>query len=104
MVFDDAVCRVSPSPDVLDSEGKLDYMRLKPVLFIFPGCSYLATGEVIDKCLKFDKGPSVCAKEPMAADGIVSLSEIEVYPQHPDVYMKYVTEVGEILLRTEPGV
>ena len=48
--------------------------------------------------------PGMCAKEPMAADGIVRLSKIEVYPQYLDEYIKYVTEVGEISLRTEPGV
>lgn len=46
----------------------------------------------------------LCAKEPMQADGIVRLSKIEVYPQHLDEYMKYATEVGEVSLRTEPGV
>lgn len=46
----------------------------------------------------------MCAKEPMAADGIVRLSKIEVYPQYLDEYMKYAAEVGEISLRTEPGV
>ena len=46
----------------------------------------------------------MCAKEEMAADGIVRLSKIEVYPQFLDEYTKYVTEVGEISLRTEPGV
>ena len=40
----------------------------------------------------------------MAADGIVRLSKIEVWPQYLDEYIKYVTEVGEISLRTEPGV
>ena len=48
--------------------------------------------------------PIMCAKEPMTADGIVRLSKIEVYPQHLDEYMKYATEVGEVSLRTEPGV
>ena len=48
--------------------------------------------------------PGMCAKEPMAADGIVRLSKIEVYPQYLDEYIKYVTEVGGISLRTEPGV
>ena len=48
--------------------------------------------------------PSMCAKEPMTADGIVRLSKIEVYPQYLDEYMKYATEVGEVSLRTEPGV
>ena len=46
----------------------------------------------------------MCVKEPMTADGIVRLSKIEVYPQYLDEYMKYATEVGEISLRTEPGV
>lgn len=46
----------------------------------------------------------MCVKEPMAADGIVRLSKIEVYPQYLDEYMKYASEVGEISLRTEPGV
>ena len=46
----------------------------------------------------------MCAKLPMQSDGIVRLSKIEVYPQHLDEYMKYATEVGEVSLRTEPGV
>ena len=46
----------------------------------------------------------MCAKEEMAADGIVRLSKVEVYPQYLDEYTKYATEVGEISLRTEPGV
>lgn len=46
----------------------------------------------------------MCAKEEMAADGIVRLSRIEVYPQYLDEYIRYVTEVGEISLRTEAGV
>lgn len=48
--------------------------------------------------------PAMCAKEPMATDGIVRLSKIEVYPQYLDEYIQYVTGVGEISLRTEPGV
>jgi len=48
--------------------------------------------------------PGMCAKEPMAADGIVRLSKIEVYPESLDEYIEYVTEVGEVSLRTEPGV
>ena len=46
----------------------------------------------------------MCAKLPMAADGIVRLSKIEVYPEYLEEYMKYATEVGEVSLRTEPGV
>lgn len=44
------------------------------------------------------------AKEPMQADGIVRLSKIEVEPQYLDEYIGYATEVGEVSLRTEPGV
>ena len=40
----------------------------------------------------------------MSADGIVRISKIEVYPQFLDEYMEYAVEVGEISLRTEPGV
>ena len=105
--FDNFVCSIAntyAAPDVLDDKGKLDYTRLKPVLFEFPTYSYLATGEIIGKCLNLDKQPGMCAKEEMAADGIVRLSKIEVYPQFVDEYIQYVTEVGEISLRTEPGV
>ena len=64
-------------------------------LFVLPSCG---------KCLYLDKQPGICAKLPMAADGIVRLSKVEVYPEYLDEYMKYATEVGEISLRTEPGV
>ena len=105
--FDNFVCSIAntyAAPDVLDDNGKLDYTRLKPVLFEFPTYSYLATGKIIGKCLNLDKRPGMCAKEEMTADGIVRLSKIEVWPQFVDEYIKYVTEVGEISLRTEPGV
>lgn len=105
--FDNFICSIAntyASSDVLDCNGKLDYTLLKPVLFDFPTYSYIATGEIIGKCLNLDKAPSMCAKEPMTSDGIVRLSKIEVYPQHLDEYMKYAVEVGEISLRTEPGV
>ncbi len=105
--FDNFICSVTntyAAPDVLDNDGKLDYTKLKPVLFEFPTYSYLATGEVIGKCLNLDKQPGMCAKQPMSANGIVRLSKIEVYPQFLDEYMRYAVEVGEISLRTEPGV
>ena len=105
--FDNFVCSIADtyaSSEVLDTDGKLDYTRLKPVLFEFPTYSYLATGEIIGKCLNLDKQPGMCAKEKMTADGIVRLSKIEIWPQFLDEYIKYVTEVGEISLRTEPGV
>lgn len=105
--FDNFVCSITntyAAPDMLDGEGKLDYAKLKPVLFEFPTYSYLATGEIIGKCLNLDERPGMCAKQPMEADGIVRLSKIEVYPQHLNEYMEYAAEVGEISLRTEPGV
>lgn len=105
--FDNFICSIANTyadADVLDGNGKLDYAKLKPVLFEFPTYSYIATGEVIGKCLKLDKEPGMCAKEAMSTDGIVRLSKIEVYPQYLDEYMKYAVEVGEISMRTEPGV
>ncbi len=105
--FESFVCSIVntyASDDVLDKDGKLDYTRLKPVLFEFPTYSYIATGEVIGKCLNLDKQPRMCAKEQMQADGIVRLSRIEVYPEYLKEYMQYAKEVGEVSLRTEPGV
>jgi len=105
--FDNFICSIVntyAAADMLDSVGKLDYTKLKPVLFEFPTYSYLATGEVIGKCLNLDKQSGMCAKLPMTTDGIVRLSKIEVYSQYLDEYMKYATEVGEVSLRTEPGV
>lgn len=105
--FDNFICTVTNTyaiPDVLDNDGKPDYNKLKPVLFDFPTYSYIATGEVIGKCLSLDQASSMCAKEPMQSDGIVRLSKIEVYPGLLEEYMKYAAEVGEISLRIEPGV
>lgn len=47
---------------------------------------------------------AMCEKLPMSADGIVRLSRVEVDPAYRDEYMKFAVEVGEISLRTEPGV
>lgn len=58
----------------------------------------------IGKCLMIDKTPGMCAKDPLSADGIVRLSKIEVYPQYLNEYREQAVEVGEISLRTEPGV
>ena len=105
--FDNFICKILHTyadETVLDGEGKLDYTKLKPVLFEFPTYSYIATGEIIGKCLHLDEAPGMCAKQSMQADGIVRLSKIEVHPQYLDEYMKFATEVGEVSLRTEPGV
>jgi flavin reductase (DIM6/NTAB) family NADH-FMN oxidoreductase RutF len=40
---------------VLSEDGKLDYTKLKPVLFEMPTYKYLATGEVIGDCMKIGK-------------------------------------------------
>lgn len=56
--FDNFICSIAntyAAPEVLGQDGKLDYTRLKPVLFEFPTYSYLATGEIIGKCLNLDK-------------------------------------------------
>ena len=37
----------------LNEAGKVDYRTLKPILFEFPTYEYLATGEVLGKCLSF---------------------------------------------------
>lgn len=55
------------------------------------------------KC-QLESLPGMCAKLPMRPDGITRLSKIEVYPQYLDEYLKYAADVGEISLRTEPGV
>lgn len=47
---------------------------------------------------------TMCEKLPMAADGIIRLSKVEVDPAYLDEYMEFAVEVGEISLRTEPGV
>lgn len=40
---------------LLDENGKIEYNRLKPVLFEMPTQSYLRTGEVIAKCWNIGK-------------------------------------------------
>lgn len=105
--FDNFICRIAHTyadESVLAADGKLDYTRLKPVLFEFPTYSYIATGEIIGKCLNLEKQPRMCAKEQMTETGIVRLSKIEVYPERLEEYMAYAKEVGEVSLRTEPGV
>ena len=76
-------------------------------LFLFLLCNNPQKGGM-DKQnnMKMEKknNSSMCAKQPMTADGIVRLSKIEVYPQYLNEYMQYAVEVGEISLRTEPGV
>ena len=63
-------------------------------VFLFLSCSMRQEANVT----------SMCEKDSMSVDGIVRLSKIEVYPQYLDEYIKYAVKVGEVSLRTEPGV
>lgn len=105
--FDNFVCKVVNTyvrEEFLGANGRPDYAKLKPVLFDFGSYTYIATGEVIGHCLQLDKAPRMCAKEAMGADAIVRLSRVEVDPKQVEAYLAYAQEVGEISLRTEPGV
>ncbi len=54
--FESFICTIDSTyveEEHLDSEGKIDYQSLKPVLFEFPTYQYLRTGDVIGKCLSF---------------------------------------------------
>ena len=76
-------------------------------LFLFLWCNTPQEGETQkqnDTEMKKENSLGMCAKQSMTADGIVRLSKIEFYPQYLDEYMQYAVEVGEISLRTEPGV
>lgn len=73
-------------------------------LALYPMPLTVVGAEVEGPCPSPDREPSMCAKEPMAEDGIVRLSKIEVRPEYLDEYMAFATEVGEVSLRTEPGV
>ena len=81
---------------------------LSAILFLslFLSCSSRQEGDTHkqNKTEMEKKNIGMCDKQAMAADGIVRLSKIEVYPQYLDEYLKYAVEVGEISLRTEPGV
>lgn len=45
-----------------------------------------------------------CVKLPMAKDGITRYSVIEVYPEYLNEYLPMALEVGDVSMRTEPGV
>jgi len=47
---------------------------------------------------------TVCRKSPMTTNGIIRYSVIEVVPDYLDEYLLLAFEVGEISMRTEPGV
>ena len=56
--FENFICSIVNTyveEDDLDEKGKIDYGRLKPVLFEMPTYKYLRTGDVIGDCVKMGK-------------------------------------------------
>ena len=54
--FESFVCTIDSTlveENCLREDGKIDYNRLKPILFEFPTYEYLETGAVLGKCLSF---------------------------------------------------
>lgn len=54
--FESFICTIDGTyadEECLNESGKIDYKKLKPVLFEFPTYEYLRTGDVIGKCLSF---------------------------------------------------
>lgn len=52
-IFDNFICNILNTyveEGMLTEKGKVDYTKLKPVLFEMPTYSYLRTGDVICKC------------------------------------------------------
>ena len=51
--FESFICTIDETfaeESVLNDQGKVDYRKLKPVLFEMPTYEYVKTGEVIGKC------------------------------------------------------
>lgn len=56
--FDNFILKIQNTyaePSVLGENGKVDYMKLRPVLFDMPNYEYIRTGDVIGGCLRLDK-------------------------------------------------
>lgn len=56
--FDNFILKIHSTyveSDLLGSNGKIDYMKVKPVLFDMPNYEYIRTGDVIGSCMKLDK-------------------------------------------------
>ena len=56
--FESFICKIAATyaeEAVLDSNGRLDYSVLKPVLFEMPTYQYLKTGEVLGNCMRMGK-------------------------------------------------
>lgn len=56
--FESFICKILNTyvqEENLDEKNKIDYDKVKPVLFEFPKYTYLKTGETLGNCLKLDK-------------------------------------------------
>lgn len=56
--FDSFICKISTTfaeEGILDADGKVDYGKLKPILFEMPTYSYLRTGDMVAKCMTLGK-------------------------------------------------
>lgn len=56
--FDNFICKINATyvkEEYLTEKDKVDYTKLKPVLFEMPTYSYLRTGDVIAKCTSLGK-------------------------------------------------
>ena len=56
--FESFICRIAATyaeEAVLDEKGRLDYGKLKPVLFEMPTYQYLKTGEILGNCMKLGR-------------------------------------------------
>ena len=54
--FESFICTIDGTyveEKCLNDAGKIDYHKIKPVLFEFPTYEYLKTGDVMGKCLSF---------------------------------------------------
>ena len=56
--FESFICKINAvyaEKSVLNENGKIDYIKLKPVLFEMPTYQYLRTGDVIGNCMKLNQ-------------------------------------------------
>lgn len=56
--FESFICKIHRTfaeERILNDGGKINYHAFKPVLFEMPAYEYIATGEVIGKCMSFGK-------------------------------------------------
>ncbi len=105
--FDNFICSIAAtyaSPEVLDDRGRIDYARLKPVLFEFPTYSLSLDGRG-DRPLSAARQRTVDVRQGADGRGRHRTPFEDRGPAgYLDEYMAFAAEVGEISLRTEPGV